>query len=930
MRINAVSSYSTMKQRKLREATTPITTPVETSPQAPTGMAMISFKSGNPKHIAHVVAEEPLFGFNGGGVGTVVNDYNYLDKDAEKVIKLIPLYNQDVTYEKTVDPKTGKPAHPKPKNINVRYIPKDLPADHPFKVYEGNPFVTVETIDKSTNLSEFLIKNAKKDNVFLLEEVKSSNMNWGMEENVPIKMFRAKKEGSLLNKMNEKGMSKELQDKLEFIFTYVDSTASMPKQYADGSYAFLNGEEAAKKISSNWSGQAYPKYNKATVELLPALKEKYNLDPKYLLCSDGQSMFTMHYAAEKNAAQDAYWMDKFLGGVGHNMNAGYDQPMGARQAIVNLGATKKELTTLLNSKEYIEALKNGTEEKFLNEHVLKNFQPQKGSLTAYHVPIYYAKNGYVPMLTTVSEGYHESIISNDLISTMHEELKELDKLGRFKGLTNPLMDPDITPFKDSILHNGYKKDLKLNLADGTEVVVPKFKVFDQAKKYDLNHVREIKQYNKINLLERFDKKFIGAQLFDADANKWLNADSGRMEMLAGKSNRKAKIYGEIGNKYLEALKKGEDVKFITSWGRGDFQKGMDIVIDSFEKFVAKNPNEKAVLIMGGDMQFEPQTVEKFQLASSKPSLQGKMIFMDGWAPGKDFAMASDVALLPSRFAPCELTDLEAKKALCTPIVPNVQGMAQKNFDPSIAEEALKMDGYKGKHEFFMTEEVALKAANENAKKDFNEVKEVLANQIKNKYKGQVNEEIPAELLKKSLEENDKYQKALRKLRDSVIADEMSECMERALIKDRTGSIPETILKNQVNQDTTWFGNGWLSKTKKSAGELYQEYHFNNKGKNIGKKDLIKLNFSGLTDLLSEGSSTVSHNGGEIVEGKTNNVIKSKGGKIALGIAAAIAVLGAGYALFKKSKAPDNNNATPNFANVPKPAEGQAKNLSAVV
>ena len=84
MRINAVSSYSTMKQRKLREATTPITTPVETTPQAPTGMAMISFKSGNPKHIAHVVAEEPLFGFNGGGVGTVVNDYNYLDKDAEK------------------------------------------------------------------------------------------------------------------------------------------------------------------------------------------------------------------------------------------------------------------------------------------------------------------------------------------------------------------------------------------------------------------------------------------------------------------------------------------------------------------------------------------------------------------------------------------------------------------------------------------------------------------------------------------------------------------------------------------------------------------------------------------------------------------------------------------------------------------------------
>ena len=50
-------------------------------------MSVISFRSGNPRHIAHVVAEEPLFGFNGGGVGTVVNDYNFLDKDVDKIQK---------------------------------------------------------------------------------------------------------------------------------------------------------------------------------------------------------------------------------------------------------------------------------------------------------------------------------------------------------------------------------------------------------------------------------------------------------------------------------------------------------------------------------------------------------------------------------------------------------------------------------------------------------------------------------------------------------------------------------------------------------------------------------------------------------------------------------------------------------------------------
>jgi hypothetical protein len=57
---------------------------------------------------------------------------------------------------------------------------------------------------------------------------------------------------------------------------------------------------------------------------------------------------------------------------------------------------------------------------------------------------------------------------------------------------------------------------------------------------------------------------------------------------------------------------------------------------------------------------------------------------------------------------------------------------------------------------------------------------------------------------------------------------------------------------------------------------------------------------------------------------------SKGGKIALGITAAVAIIGAGYTLFKKSKASNNNNATPNITYASKPAESQAKNLSAVV
>lgn len=890
MRISAIGTdYSAISARSVKSIKA-----TEGQPQGnsiPNGMSLISFRSGNPRHIAHVVAEEPLFGFNGGGVGTVVNDYNFLDKDVDKIVKIIPMYNQEIAYEKGVDA-AGNATQPMAQEVKVRRIPENLPEGHPFKGQEGTAFITSKAIDNATDMTKFLER--EKNSVFLLEEIKSSKMDWGFEKDIPIKMFKATKNENLVKAMNGRGMPKALQDKLEFVFTFVDSTSSMPKQYADGkSYATAAGSELEKRFSSGWKGQDYAKFNKAAVELLPGLNEKLGIDPKYILCSDGQAMFTMHYAAQKNAAGNSYWMDKSLGGVGHNMNRGYIQEMGARQAIVNLGATKEELTKLINSKEYIEALQTGNEEQFLKETVLKNFYKESSGMNAFSVPIHYATVGYSPMLTTVSEGYHDSIITNELVSPLNKELKKLDELGRFKGLTNPLTDPNVTPFKNTILQPGYKTDARLKLADGTETVVEKFKLFDP-NKTDLESVREVKRQNKINLLERFDKKFIGAQLYDEGRKEWGKADSGRMQILTGASGRKAKIYGEISKEYIEKLKEGKDIKLVVSWGRGDFQKAMDIVIDSFVKYAKRDPD--ALLLFGGDMTNEPKTIEKFQLLAERSELKGRMAMMDGWTPGKDFAMAGDVAILPSRFAPCELTDLEAKKALCTPVVPNVQGMAQKNYDPSIAEDAKYMDAYKGKHEYFMTEETALKAANEDAKKSFEKAKKALIEEISKEYKGKVNEDIPEKLLKETLESSKKYQKALKGLRDSVISDEMAECLERALITDRNGKNAETILANQIKGDTTWTGNGWMSSTGKSSSELYSQYHFQNQGQNIAEKDVIKLDFSGLTDVKNgRGESKINSTKPET--GKLKQWFKTHK-KASIITASALAVVGLGYAGYK--------------------------------
>ena len=114
-------------------------------------------------------------------------------------------------------------------------------------------------------------------------------------------------------------------------------------------------------------------------------------------------------------------------------------------------------------------------------------------------------------------------------------------------------------------------------------------------------------------------------------------------------------------------------------------------------------------------------------------------------------------------------------------------------------------------------------------------------------------------------------------------------MDRALNTYRNGEIAEKILHNQVNMDTSWEGNAWLSKTNKSSAELYREYHFRNNGKNLSKEDLIKLDFSELT----EGS-----NGRSKLNGVGMKRWFKANKKAAMITAGALGLVGLGYAGYK--------------------------------
>ena len=866
------------------------------------GISTLAFKGGNEKHLFHQISEMQLFGQSGGGVGTVGNDLFFFPlshndiKDFDRVIENIPLYNQEVIYVKEFD-KNGKIKGIKPNGIKLRKIPTGLPANHPFKPYEGQVFTTSLQLGKDVNLAEELAKAENVNKVFIVDEIGSKTMEWGLEKKVPISQYILRKDEKVINFLKSKGWSDEQIKKIDITLTYVDSTASMPKPYADGSYSSATGDPAHQKISYNWQGKPYVKEDKATAELLPILKDKMEFDPKYITCHDGQAMPLIQFIAEKNAAGENYYKDKILTAYGHNLCDGYMYELNTKDAIIAL-AKPGEIERILNSKQYKQALLDGKEDAFLKKLLPKEIFDGREQINAVMFPIAYGEKGYLPMFTTVSHNYYQSIIDNELISpALHKRLKALSEQGIFRGIINVLMDPLTSGLTTDGLQEYYKKDCKIKTADGKEITLPKFVAIQEDKMYDLDHLREVKRQNKISLLKRLDKSFDEAQLWGKGKDgsmQWLDKGTGYSAAVTGGTGRKFKILGGIKEDYIKLLEEGKDVPMFVSWGRGDFQKGMDTGFEAWAKFVKKTGDKNSVFIFGGDMASLKGTISKlFDKYTKDPELNGRFACLNGWAPGSSFAAAGDYAVLASRFAPCELTDLESMKKGCIPIVPKVQGMDQKVFDPTETTEKIKfVNGYKGQHEYYMTEEEAIKLAKENDLKVFNKIKDSIVNAAKKDYKSKIGEDIPDELLQKHLKRNKNYTDALRKLRDSIISNEMAESMERA-IKDRNTDVAKNILKNHMDLKTTWEENGWCSPNGKSTAQLVRELHYNSAygNKNLNKGEELKLDLSNLTSCKKGKIATA--------ERKLKGFFSTKSGKWTAGILAGGAIISfLGYTGYK--------------------------------
>ena len=718
-----------------------------------------SFKKKRKDQMVFVGAE--MEGYQKiGGVSTVIKDYQIFDNPI-----VIPYYNGKLEYTSFGIP-TG--------NVSVLKKP------------DGTPIFT--SYDLDMNSMSFILKNEKRYKE--LELVAEKTMQWGDRPSVPIALYKVK------------------DTKPSHYMVYTEMTAKMRRPYQEihkrPSYTSVNSVLNFIKPTS-WEGTAYGQFGKAFVELLPEIKDFY---PETIVCNDSQTAYVIEYMAKKNLAGDEYYQNMKPTYVKHNVGMGYNGEISNRDMFVNLGATLEDIRAIENDPEYIEALKNNQDDLYFKKFIEKTQTPD-GTANATKLVLNYREQGFVGADTTVSEFYGDAITSNPEINPQLFPIeKALRAQGKGGGILNPLNDPTVDPYKPlpSFLKT-FNIETEAKLKNGKFVTFKPIKPYIKGASY--SDMMKIKNENKRNLLERFSNQYSYFQ------------DKGAV--YTGGENRKVEVYGIIDKKWIEKIDNGEQVTLFTSWGRGDFQKGLDIVMQAFARHAKTPCGANSLLILGGQLEDnQSQAKELKDMAHSlekDKDLQGRFVFINGFAPGYAMATAADASVFASRFAPCELTDFEAMKYFSTPIVTNTQGLAQKNFDPRIDFEKPRATSYKTIHEFYMNKEKLIevspsfKLSYEKLLKKERKIQRLLG----------LKKEKLAEVAVKNVESSQAYMELLRYSRDEVLVEEFTEALNAKATEPK--EISELLYENLQKVKTSWKENGAFRPDGKSSYEAYQELHF---------------------------------------------------------------------------------------------------------
>lgn len=796
----------------------------------------------NPLSITHLAAEMPDW-IKVGGVGTVVNDYAEMPAWIEKFKEKYPEINEAL--------KTNQAEV----NIIVPYYNGNTIAkENSVQVHtiNGQPYFISNDLWKKfaydpVGLSEHITDNPKQ--YAKLNKVASSTINWGMQKDVPVELYEIVDHPQLTE------LNKRLGgNKAHFFMEFTPEAALMPTAYADGSYSSVpkspkmdaaqktlpgNGlrgiakDDVIKSIDGQFTPQGVPymQFSKGAVELI----EKAGINSKTIILSDSQAAMAAEYVAQLQKEGSEFWKDCKTTGVLHNLGPGYCGETSAKNIALAI-MSPEQIKASTDTSLYKQACLMGREDDFW-KLLIPGFIDDRGSAN----PVLSIMHNCIRK-DTVSAGYAEALANNPEISSIYSTWVKQYKDGNAGGILNGLDTAGIAAHKP-LPFKYYTQDVNIGDVEfnGLELkdkIIQAFRTYDSPDKITYESMLEVKKHNKKSLLERL--------AYAAD----------RAELISGLDGKSCEIYGSIDPAFVS----DEKTTLFVSWGRGDFQKGHDNVINAWSKFAQTKEGKNAVLVLGGQLdmtQDESKKIAKLvNEAITNPKLSGRIAFVNGFAPGYAFSSAADFAVFGSRFEPCGLTDPEAWKYYANTILPNTQGFAQKNFDLRDAGDS--GFAFKTYNEFYLPQEKQNFVINKFALLDKipeNELKDIKSKLIEmfpnscgedgndlslfedfgKKYKDlyskiekKIYGSVPGNLLKESTENallsSDEYKDLIRNFRDRIQVDELSFAMKRATAANKDTDAAKQIFENLLKINTSWTGNAMFNKEGVSSSELYLTKH----------------------------------------------------------------------------------------------------------
>ena len=159
----------------------------------------------------------------------------------------------------------------------------------------------------------------------------------------------------------------------------------------------------------------------------------------------------------------------------------------------------------------------------------------------------------------------------------------------------------------------------------------------------------------------------------------------------------------IGAKQYGFLKENPSAFISTFITRYDpQQKGVDIAIKAAEQLLKDEKNAQ-IILAGPDFSKDYVLIKEY-LENVVYKYPGRAVLCDGFINNiSQFYAGSDTVLIPSRFAPFELVQLQGMRMGAIPIVSNCGGLAEIIVDPNEGKENEAL-GFKTEKSLFLTED----------------------------------------------------------------------------------------------------------------------------------------------------------------------------------------------------------------------------------